>query len=112
MALWPAEYTHAWLGCGTVSCSPDTSMAWWTPLTFLPNRGVGQIGLAVRWAVTSHPLPPSHHPPAARSLLRERESRLGGINTKALALPPGRGGFTQQSQVHFAWELSWTFELS
>ncbi|PRW58683.1 Suf-domain-containing [Chlorella sorokiniana] len=48
---------------------------------------------------------------AARSLLRERESRLGGINTKALALPPGRGGFTQQSQAaawreYLAWERS------
>ena len=53
------------------------------------------------------PAPHRHCPHAARSLLRERESRLGGINTKALALPPGRGGFTQQSQVRVNWDWDW-----
>ncbi|KAI3433457.1 hypothetical protein D9Q98_003270 [Chlorella vulgaris] len=52
---------------------------------------------------------PQYH--AARGLLRERESRLAAINLKALALPPGRGGFTQQQQAelwreYLAWECS------
>ena len=57
------------------------------------------------------PLPPTPAPPccAARGLLREREGRLGGINAKALALPPGRGGLTQAAQAgawreYLAWE--------
>ncbi|EFN59172.1 hypothetical protein CHLNCDRAFT_138056 [Chlorella variabilis] len=46
---------------------------------------------------------------AARGLLREREARLGAINLKALALPPGRGGATQQQQAalwreYLGWE--------
>ena len=54
----------------------------------------------------SYPLVPSAHlpaclcpPPAARGLLREREGRLAGLNLKAMALPPGRGGGTQQAQA-------------
>ncbi|KAL4431075.1 hypothetical protein ABPG75_006331 [Micractinium tetrahymenae] len=46
---------------------------------------------------------------AARGLLREREERLAGLNRKAMALPPGRGGYTQQQQAagwrdYLAWE--------
>ncbi|PSC73688.1 Suf-domain-containing [Micractinium conductrix] len=36
---------------------------------------------------------------AARTLLREREGRLAALNLKAMALPPGRGGATQQQQA-------------
>lgn len=48
-------------------------------------------------------------PPAARGLLREREERLAALNRKAMALPPGRGGYTQQQQAaawrgYLAWE--------
>lgn len=48
-------------------------------------------------------------PAAARGLLREREERLAGLNRKAMALPPGRGGYTQQQQAaswrnYLAWE--------
>ena len=50
-------------------------------------------------------------PPAARGLLREREGRLAGLNLRAMALPPGRGGGTQQAQAalwreYLGWERS------
>lgn len=50
-------------------------------------------------------------PPAARLLYRERSKRAEGINFKALPLPPGRGGYVQQSQAA-AWRTFLEWERS
>ncbi len=59
--------------------------------------------------LAAHCCRPLRPPSAARGLLREREERLAGLNRKAMALPPGRGGYTQQQQAaawrdYLAWE--------
>lgn len=69
----------------------------------------GSASVALRATLAARCLLP--RPPAARLLYRERSKRAEGINFKALPLPPGRGGYVQQSQAA-AWRTFLEWERS